>query len=72
MIQFDENGVGKCPNCLEYVSEYDRYCGMCGKLLPLPVEIDTLEMQELSDETVNHALQKSGGDIFYTQCGKKL
>ena len=83
MVEFNEIGVGECSNCGMAISHYDRYCGYCGILLPLPSDLDLLEKREdgIPDLVTGSHEEQKGFDAdlpeearhkYCPQCGKKL
>ncbi len=88
MVLFDEINIQECPNCHWPIGNYDRYCRQCGKLLPLPPNLDALEIREENSEQERHdadphkyhqtekedecELPEEARSIYCTECGKKL
>ena len=85
-IEFDEMGVGSCLKCNAWVSEYDRFCDMCGIELPLPEKVlgaeRSLESQLDADKAMGHDedpvefhwqyIQFKTEAHFCPSCGKRL
>lgn len=73
-LTFDKNGIAKCPYCPEYVNNFNKFCGHCGKKLPSPPKKDNCPNSDPG--SINHldfeVLNKKFDEKFCTQCGKKL